>query len=449
MFTRKALTQLEQWHNNPRRKPIILRGARQVGKTTLVSLFAERFAQTISLNLERSEDRELFEKDYDIHELIEALFFLKGKDRQQTDTLIFIDEIQNSPQAVAMLRYFYEDYPELPVIAAGSLLETMLDRHISFPVGRVEYLRMHPLTFEEFLGAIGETQAVEMLNRVPLPEFAHDKLLKLFHRYALIGGMPEIVQVYAETKDISQLGPIYDSLITAYLDDIEKYSPRSQQTPILRHVIQHAFSEAGNRVKLAGFGRSNYGSREIGEALQILEKALLLQRYYPVTDTRLPLQPNLKKAAKLQLLDTGLVNYFAGLQAEIFGSKDLNALYGGRVIEHLVGQEIYASQTSMLFNLNFWVREKKQSNAEVDFVLAHNGKVIPIEVKSGATGRLRSLHQYMDQAEHSVAIRLYAGKLQIEETATLNGKAYTLINLPYYLGSQLTQYLNFTLKPQT
>ena len=126
--------------------------------------------------------------------------------------------------------------------------------------------------------------------------------------------MPEIVQVYAQNKDLTQLAPVYDSLITAYLDDVEKYSPRANQTPVLRHVIQSSFREAGNRIKLAGFGQSNYGSRDIEESLQILEKALLLQRLYPVTDTQLPLIPNQKKSPKLQLLDTGLMNYFAGLQ---------------------------------------------------------------------------------------------------------------------------------------
>ncbi|QTR53201.1 ATP-binding protein [Thiothrix unzii] len=443
MFKRLLLKDLNHWLHRPNRKPLILRGARQVGKTTLVSLFAEQFDQFISLNLERQEDKALFEQNYTIQELVEAIFFLHSKDRQQPNTLLFIDEIQNSSAAVAMLRYFHENYPTLPVIAAGSLLESLLDRHISFPVGRVEYLRVHPLTFEEFLIALGEEPAAAMLNQIPLPIVAHDKLLKLFHRYALIGGMPEIVQQYAATHDLAQLRPIYDNLITAYLDDVEKYSPRDSQTPVIRHVIQTAFREAGNRITLAGFGQSHYGSKDVGEALQVLEKALLLHRCYPVTDTRLPLVPNLKKSPKLQLLDSGLVNYFSGLQADIFGSKDLNSIYGGRIIEHLVGQELLASQSSLLFQLHFWVREKNQSNAEVDFVVAYGNKVIPIEVKSGATGRLRSLHQFMDQAEHGFAVRLYAGKLEVEDAVTVEGKAFKLLNLPYYLGGKVEGYLEW------
>jgi len=446
MFQRSILNGLVEWSERPHRKPLILRGARQVGKTTAVSMLAEDFDQYIYLNLELKEDRQLFEQGYAVSELFEAICFVKNKDPQKNRTLLFIDEIQSSPEAVASLRYFFEELAHLYVIAAGSLLESLLGRHISFPVGRVEYLRMHPLTFEEFLGATGETQAVAMLHRTPLPDFAHDKLLKLFHRYTLIGGMPEIVQRYAESKNLAQLKTIYESLITAYLDDVEKYADKDSKTEVIRHVIQSAFHEAGSRIKMAGFGQSNYGSKEISEAIAILEKALLLRRIYPTTSTQLPLTPNFKKSPKLQLLDTGLVNFFSGIQTEVFGSTDLNALYGGRIIEHLVGQELLASHDSMQFTPHFWVREKAQSNAEVDFVLAHGNKIIPIEVKSGATGRLRSLHLFMDQVEHGYAVRLYAGKLSIEDVTTLEGKTYKLLNLPYFLAGRLEGYLEWFVK---
>lgn len=175
----------------------------------------------------------------------------------------------------------------------------------------------------------------------------------------------------------------------------------------------------------------------------MLEKALLLRRIYPTTSTQLPLTPNFKKSPKLQLLDTGLVNFFSGIQTEVFGSDDLNSLYGGRIIEHLVGQELLASHDSMQFTPYFWVREKNHSSAEVDFVLAHRNKIIPVEVKSGATGRLRSLHLFMDQVEHRWAVRLYAGKLNIESVKTLEGKEYQLLNLPYFLTGQLEEYVEW------
>lgn len=446
MFKRSILNALKHWSEKPHRKPLILRGARQVGKTTAVSMLAERYDQYIYLNLELNEDRRLFEQNYTAPELYEAICFLKDKDPQKNQTLLFIDEIQSSPEAVAILRYFYEILSHIHVIAAGSLLESLLVRHISFPVGRVEYLKMHPLTFEEFLMALGEDQAAEMLQRIPLPAFAHDKLIKLFHRYSLIGGMPEIVQRYSESRNLADLKNVYESLITAYLDDVEKYASKDSKAEVIRHVIQSAFNEAGNRIKMAGFGQSNYSSKDISEAMSVLEKALLLRRIYPVTNAQLPLTPDSKKFPKLQLLDTGLVNFFSGIQTEVFGTSDLNSLYGGRIIEHLVGQELLAGHDSILFSPNFWVREKKQSNAEVDYVLSHGRNIIPIEVKSGATGRLRSLHLFMDLVEHGWAVRLYAGSLSVETVTTREGKHFQLLNLPYFLSGKLEGYLEWFVK---
>ena len=193
MFKRKILDELNKWKDKSDRKPLVIRGARQVGKTTVVNLFSKQFDKYIYLNLENSEDREIFENNLSFDKLLEAIFFLKNVKKNSGTILIFIDEIQNVSNAVTQLRYFYENAKDLFVISAGSLLETLLDKNINFPVGRVEYLVLKPLSFEEFLLAIGETPAVEMLNTIPLPDFAHKKLLGLFHRFVLIGGMPEVV----------------------------------------------------------------------------------------------------------------------------------------------------------------------------------------------------------------------------------------------------------------
>lgn len=446
MFYRNIIKALKKWSKKANRKPLVLRGARQVGKTTAVKLFAEQFEQYIYLNLELADDRNLFTQNYNIAELLEALFFLKNAKTHSQSTLIFIDEIQAEPKAMAMLRYFYEEAPAYHIIAAGSLLENILNKNISFPVGRVEYLRMYPVSFKEYLHATGERQAVDILEKIPCPAFANEKLLKLFHRYTLIGGMPEIVEHYANNKELTALQSIYESLLIAYVDDVEKYANNESQARVIRHVIQTAFHVAGERIKMAGFGHSNYTSREVSEAIQLLEKSFLLQRIYPTTATELPMLPDLKKAPRLQLLDTGLVNYFSGIQQEIFGTKDLNNLYSGRITEHIVGQEIQSQSPSLLNPLYFWVRQKSQSNAEVDFVLQHHNKLIPIEVKSGATGRLRSLHQFIERTHHSFAIRLYAGKLCTEQARTTAGTEFTLLNLPYYLAGELEQYLPWLLE---
>ena len=441
MIQRIIINELKAWKDKEQRKPLVLRGARQVGKTTTVNLFAQNYKQYIYLNLEEEQDATLFLQYHSVDTLIQAIFFEKKMLLSETDTLIFIDEIQEVPEALNMLRYFYEKYPQYSVIAAGSLLESLFNTKISFPVGRVEYKVLHPLSFPEFLSAMDEMQALELYHTVPMPVFAHNRLLSLFHTYTLIGGMPEVVSNYAKNRDIVALSPIYDSLIGAYLDDVEKYTSVPNQTQIMRHAIRSVFMEAGNRIKFNGFGNSTYGSREMGEALRTIEKAMLISLVYPTTQTELPFIPDIKKSPRLQVLDTGLLNYSAHLQKDIFGTDDLNNVYKGHIAEHIVGQELLSSQTSILQKPLFWVNEKKDSVAELDFLSLINGEIVPIEVKSGATGRLRSLHSFMDLYKGEVAVRLYAGEISRNSVETLKGKHYTLVNLPYYLTGKIGEYL--------
>ncbi|MEA3358111.1 MAG: AAA family ATPase [Thermodesulfobacteriota bacterium] len=437
---------LRTWSIKENRKPLILRGARQVGKTTAVQLFALSFDKFLYLNLEKSQDRALFENKYPIKELINAIFFYKNEPKTNGKILLFIDEIQNSPEAVAQLRYFYEDAKDLYVIAAGSLLESLIGKHISFPVGRVEYMVVRPCTFEEFLLATNETQSLDILNSIPLPEFAHDKLLHQFYQYTMIGGMPEVIQHYVDTNDILMLKPVYDSLVTSYMDDVEKYAPNRTLGNVIRHVILTSFYHAGSRIKFQGFGKSNYKSREIAETMRILEKAMLLYLVYPSIDISLPIQPDFKKSPKLQLLDTGLVNYVAGLQKQMFGTQSLTDVYEGKIAEHIVGQELLAQINTMLPGLHFWVREKKQSSAEVDFLYPYKDMVIPVEVKAGAAGRLRSIHQFIDRSLHPYAIRIYSGLLKIDREKTINQTPYLLLNLPFYLVGRINDYVTWFLK---
>jgi hypothetical protein len=284
---------------------------------------------------------------------------------------------------------------------------------------------------------------LQQLQHIPLHDFAHDKLLNLYHQYAIIGGMPEVVKHYVQHKDLTALQPIFDSLIASYLDDVEKYARNDTQVLHLRHVIRSSFAEAGKRIKFAGFGNSAYRSREMGECLRTLEKVLLLHLLYPNTSATLPFQPDLKKSPRLQILDTGMLNHFVGIQKEILGTNDLSKIYQGAMIEHLTGQELLANQYHALSELYFWVKEKKESTAEVDFLMSFEGKIIPIETKSGKTGALRSLHQFMDEAPHHMAVRFYNGEITISEVKTPLNKTYFLLNLPYYLVSQLNEYLKW------
>jgi hypothetical protein len=211
--------------------------------------------------------------------------------------------------------------------------------------------------------------------------------------------------------------------------------------PILRHVIGSAWNEAGGRIRFDGFGNSNYLSRDIKEAFAVLQKAFLFQVVHPVTSTALPIMPDTKKSPRLHTLDTGLVVFKTGMRKTLFTAPDVSAVFSGRIIEHSVGQELFAANNSALYSLNFWARDKTQSNAEVDYVLPINGKLVPIEVKTGASGRLRSLHAFINASSYNLAVRLYGGEFRIEPAKTIDGKNFTLVNIPWYQAAQTEAYV--------
>ncbi len=442
-FERELLKYLLVWKTNKERKPLIMRGARQVGKTTLINRFSENYKNYIYLNLEKAEDKYFFESFENINDTKDALFLKYGIPFSEiNNTLLFLDEIQESPKAIQSLRYFYEEFPELHVIAAGSLLEFAMKKVKNFPVGRVEYVYLHPLNFKEYLKAIGEEKALEQLNTIPVKKFSHPVLHDLFNRYAIIGGMPEIIKTYLQNKSIADLPVKYESLWETYKDDIDKYAKSRTERKVLRHIMDTAYLYLDQRVKFQNFGSSNYRSREISEAMRSLEMAKIIRLIYPTTDLIPPIKPNLKKTPRLQFLDTGIVNYLNGVQADMLAMKDLSPLYKGSLIPHLVTQELISLNVTSDRKPNFWVREKTQSSAEVDIVIQHGGNIIPIEIKSGSVGALKSLHSFIDQANHIYAVRIYAGEFNIQKTKTRKGKTFLLMNLPYYLGTKLKEYVD-------
>ena len=442
MFYREIIGKLKEWARNDYRKPLVLRGSRQVGKTTAVEMFAKEFDQYIALNLEKEEERKIFETSYPFQDLLMALFFYAGKDRHLGRTLIFIDEIQNSPRAIALLRYFKEEAGDLFVIAAGSLLETIMDRKISYPVGRVEFMKMYPVTFREFLGATGENQSLELINRDNVPPFAHSHLMEQFKKYLTIGGMPQVVEQYARNKDLTALQPVYASLLVSYIEDVEKYAPSSSQVQYIRHILTTAFEVAGNRITIENFGGSTYKFREMKEAFTTLEKTLLFHLVYPTTEVTVPALPKLTLKPRLHALDTGLINYSTNMVKDILTTEDIADVYRGRIAEHITGQELLAMSNNVMNKLRFWVREKKQSSAEIDYLYQYNSKLIPIEVKSGHIGKLRSLHQFMDVAPHKLAVRVWQGPYSVEKAKTIAGTEFTLLNLPFYLVHRIERELD-------
>lgn len=444
MFYRTLQKELEKWKESSHRKPLIIRGARQVGKTTLVHTFGQQFKHYIYLNLEKEKDAQLFSKYDEVEELITRLFIQKRIPKKDiSETLLFIDEIQEIPKAINQLRYFKEELPELPVIAAGSMLESLLGKSIAFPVGRVEFRVLRPFSFEEYLIAMKEDMLIELYHKTPIDKYAIPVLLEAFNTYTLIGGMPEIIAHYATHRDITALPTIYDGLLNSYLQDAEKYAKNDERHQLIRFSIQQAIMKAGQRITYQRFGNSNFSSQAVGIVLRALEKTHLIHIMHPVTRPILPLEPDYKKTPRIQFLDTGMMNYFVDIQKNIIGEKDLCKVYQGTMIEHLVGQELLSILTLSLKKIHFWVRQKKQSDAEIDYIYSYDGKLIPIEVKSGATGTLKSLHVYMDIAPINVAIRFYAGEIQLSEMSTPNGKNYHLLSLPYFLVRKIESYLEW------
>ena len=407
----------------------------------MVNEFGSQFDNYLYFNLERNENAKLFEMEIPLDDLVNMLYASVGKVKKEGTTLVFIDEIQNSPKTIALLRYFYEQRPDLYVIAAGSLLENLVDVKVSFPVGRVQYLALRPCSFSEFLGAIGKNNLLAVLSQKAEYTVAfHEQLMHLFNQYTIVGGMPEAVQQYAETQDVIGIEDVYETLVQAYKDDSEKYVRGNKLTDVVRFILSYGWAFSGETITLGNFANSGYKSREVGEAFRLLEKAMLLELIYPVSSTQLPIIPETKRMPKLIWFDTGLVNYQAGIRKEIIGSTDMVDSWRGHIAEQITAQELLALEDRVGHHRSFWA--KPNNGAEVDFIFAHNSKLYPIEVKSGTNAHLRSLQVFMDSSEVNIAIRIWSKPYSIDKVKTIHGKEFTLINLPFYLIGNLRSVLD-------
>ncbi len=441
MFKRLALNYLRKWAQKEERKPLVLRGARQVGKTTLVKMFADDFDHYIYLNLEEADNAKLFAADSTFDDLLAGIFFRANLTADSHRTLIFIDEIQNEPKAVQALRYFYERRPDLYVIAAGSLLESLMGRHISFPVGRVEYMALHPCTFTEFLSAIGEEALACQIEKIAVPQSLHSYTLELFKKYMIIGGLPEVVANYAQHRDMVRLNGVFNSLLSGYRDDVEKYADKPREQDTIRYILNYGWTSAAHRIQFAKFTNTSFKSADVSNAFRTLEKALLLELVYPLTSTSFPILPDLKKSPKLLWLDTGLVNYVAGMQEELLFTTDSDELWNGDIAEHIVAQELLGATTTFGEKRMFWVRDARNSQAEVDFVLRHKSHLLPIEVKTGSNSKLRSLHLFMEESKENIALRLWNDPMTSDVITRSDGRPFTLYNIPLYYAGHLYEWI--------
>lgn len=438
VIQRNTLNKLRAWRFSETRKPLVLRGARQVGKTTLVKEFAKEYDIFLHLNLEKEDDCALFEANNDVNLLIQAVFMHKRQQQRNGSTLLFIDEIQNSRRAVAMLRYFYEEANHIHVIAAGSLLETVMDlRKISFPVGRVEFMALRPCSFTEFQNGTGDDFDAENVCNLNVIPAIHERVMRQFREYTLVGGMPAAIVQYAKKRDVLSVSSIYTSLLQTYKDDVEKYSSSTALIKVIRTILEVGWTQAAEAIVFEGFANTNYRSREISEAFQTLSKAMLMELVYPTGEVQSPVLPNQRRKPKLLWLDTGLVNFAVGLQQDVFSTPDINDVWRGRIAEHIVGQELIALNDNILAKRSYWRNDKHGSDAEVDFLYPFQGLQIPIEVKSGHNARLRSLHQFMDATNHGLAIRFWSKPYSVDDVTTPNGKHFRLVNVPFYYAGQV------------
>lgn len=440
MFERQIMTRLRQWKDRSNRKPLVLRGARQVGKTTVIDEFGKEFDNYLYFNLDVNRDKVLFERNIPLDDLVDLLYARLGLTKKEGSTLLFIDEIQNSPKTISILRYFKEKRPDIHVISAGSLLENVVDVKESFPVGRVDYMALRPCSFYEFLTAVGKDNLRYFIDRPEQSDAVHDELMSLFNQYTIVGGMPEAVQEYADTHDVLALDNIYESLVQGYKDDVEKYVKDGKLAYIVRFLISTSWAMAGQAVALGGFAGSDYKSREVTEAFRLLQKAMLLELVYPTTSVTVPALDEEKRQPKLIMLDVGLTNYQAGIRRELIGADDILDVWRGHLAEQVVAQELLTLSDKVSQRNQFWV--KGNYSAEVDFVLTFDSHLFPIEVKSGLNSHLRSIHSFIDKSPIDIGVRVWSGPFSVNDVkTTLGKKPFRLVNIPFYMISNIEKIL--------
>lgn len=410
-LNRKIDNELSVWSRDSNRKPLLVRGARQVGKTASVRKLAEQFEHFIEINFEEQKQvHQLFSGDISPGEICENLSILYNIPVVEGKTLLFFDEIQSCLPAISSLRFFYEKLPAVHLVAAGSLLEFAFEEIPSFGVGRVRSFFMHPFSFDEFLLACGEElllkakQNASIQNPLSLP--LHQKLLKYLKRFMVLGGMPEVMVNFVKYKDVTMCQRTLNDLTLSLKDDFAKYKkrvPASRISEIFESIVQQS---GGKFVYSKAITQANH--RQIKEAVDLLVKAGLV---IPVTHTSangLPLgaESNVKKR-KLLIFDTGIFQCLLGLNiSDFIFSDDFQLINKGSLAEQFVGLEILkASSCYSQTNLYYWHREALNSNAEVDYVIHKLDNIIPVEVKSGTKGSMRSMYLFLDEKKRNTGCR--------------------------------------------
>ena len=400
---RDAEQYLKRWFAKKGRKPLVICGARQVGKSTMVRNFAKRHhLDLVEINLEKHKNLNKLFVTKNISEICREIEFLTDLNLDNPENkLLFLDEIQAVPEAIPCLRYFYEEFPELAVVSAGSLLEFTLAKHnFSMPVGRIEYLFIGPMNFLEFLTASGQFKLIDLITNFSwgsaFPTTAHVRLCALLRDYIIVGGMPEAVGAFVANGNLDDVIDIHLSIIETYQDDFAKYARHSQLSKI-QNVFQYVPQAVGQKVKYSNIDPHSQ-AREIKEAIELLVKARIITRVNHSNASGIPLGANSNlKIHKLFFLDIGLVNTMCGTKhlslETLQSSRFVNE---GSIAEQFIAQHLlHAGRPNSTPELFYWLREGKTGNAEVDFIVPLDSEILPIEVKAGKSGTLKSLQQFI------------------------------------------------------
>jgi len=410
-LTRNIDSELQTWSKDPYRKVLLLRGARQVGKSSAVKNLAKSFKYFVTVNFEDRKDiHTLFEQSFSPQKICEKLSFEYGIPIVPGETLLFFDEIQDCLPAISKLRYFYENYPELHLVAAGSLLEFALEELPSFGVGRIRSLYMYPFSFDEFLHALGEERWIELYRKAtpqnPLDEIFHKRLIDHLRTFLIIGGMPEVVAKYAQTQDLLQCQNVLNDILDSLKGDFAKYKKRVSAL-LINEVFDSVVQQAeGKFVYDRAAAQAN--NAQVKRALDLLIMAGLVHRVIHTAGNGIPLGAEINpKFQRFILLDTGLFQRALDLDvSQILISDDFQIINKGAIAEIFVGLELKKAfscytQTS----LYYWQRSKKESNAQIDYLIQKSEQIIPIEVKAGTKGSMQSLRVFLAEKNIKKGVR--------------------------------------------
>lgn len=431
---RELFTKLERWMNKKNRKPLIIQGARQVGKTWIMKEFGSRFYEnTVYINFDNNKAmKDVFDLDFDLKRILSAIKIEYGKSFQAENTLIIFDEIQEAPKALASLKYFYENAPQYSIIAAGSLLGVALHQGTSFPVGKVDFLKLCPMSFNEFILAVGEKGLHEALRSqdYELINAYAGKYTDLLKKYYYVGGMPEVVQTYIDSDDLFEVREIQNNLLQYYEEDFSKHAPK-EVVPRIMMVWNSIPSQLAkeNRKFMYGALREGARAKDFELAIQWLEDAGLILKSYRVSKPDIPLIAYMEmNSFKMFMFDVGLLTAKTGLSARLLleGSRIFEE-FKGALTEQYVAQELHAAGYPLYYFAT------ARSTGEIDFMLQGDLDCVPIEVKAEQNLRARSLRAFCDKYKLGMAIRSSMSNYKQEDWLT---------NVPLYM---LAEYLKRTI----